>query len=73
MDVDQSQYIRFQLTVAAGLGGQSGQHGQHQQAVGDTLAEGRGAGVFVVDVQAVEVAGQAGEVDDIALGDGAAG
>ncbi|EEI25600.1 hypothetical protein HMPREF0519_0259 [Lentilactobacillus hilgardii DSM 20176 = ATCC 8290] len=27
----------------------------------------------MVDVQAVEVAGQAGEVDDVALGDGAAG
>src|SRR5262249_48108645 len=47
-------------------------HGEHEQAVGDGAAEGGGAGELVVHVDGVEVAAEAGEIDDVGFGNGAA-
>ena len=47
-------------------------HGEDEQTVRDRLAKESGLGKLVVDVNRVEVAAEAGEVDDIGLRHGAA-
>src|SRR5262249_45506395 len=72
----------LELPVADGDEGQRAHHGavdgeaggdrKDEHAVGDGPAERRGAGELVIEVDRVEVAAEAGEVDDVGLRHGAA-
>lgn len=53
--------------------GEAAADGHHQDAMGDGLAKRTVPGKLVIHVDGVEVAGDAGEVDEVGLGDGAGG
>ena len=60
------------LMVRGHLHHQSGGDAEDQGAVGDAAAEGAAFGVLLIHVQLNEIAGEPGEVHDVAFGDGAA-